>query len=335
MKLGGRGHEEGGGAARVSAAGAAPPRSSPPSGVPATGRGGSANASGRHVHASDGEGGPAGGSLRRRRREGSGPRPPGGGSSPPSARARPAATVPGRRGLEDVVEVVARGLGDPGEGAAAPRADPRRAGWPRGAWEKPGKANPRGSGPLGHPEAAEGQAAQRKRPPGRCPLRPGAARGSGPGPRSACRPARAAGPRGTAGGPLPGPRAPPGTPRGSGRPGCCRARRGGRSRARCGRGRSRPCRRARGPGSGAPTGSWGGRPGLPRHPDRLGEVALLAQLLGQLGEEPRARLALDAPPQLVDAGIGHEEFRLARPRASQEAAPGPASMGRPLVRPID
>ena len=55
-----------------------------------------------------------------------------------------------------------------------------------------------------------------------------------------------------------------------------------------------------------------------RDPDRFRELARLAQLLGKLREEPGARLALEPPLELIDAGdvLGHDP--LARP-----GVPGP------------
>jgi hypothetical protein len=39
------------------------------------------------------------------------------------------------------------------------------------------------------------------------------------------------------------------------------------------------------------------------HEDRLGEVAVLAQLFGQLGEEAGPRIPLDPLPEVVDTGV--------------------------------
>ena len=47
-----------------------------------------------------------------------------------------------------------------------------------------------------------------------------------------------------------------------------------------------------------------GQPGA-RHPDRLDQLPVLPQLLGQLREEAGTRVALEATAQLVDAGVSH------------------------------
>ena len=60
-------------------------------------------------------------------------------------------------------------------------------------------------------------------------------------------------------------------------------------------GHSQPCRRVGGVHreSGA------------RHADRLGKVAALPQLFGELGEQPGAWIAFEAAPQFVDSGVSH------------------------------
>src|SRR6185503_6701420 len=42
-----------------------------------------------------------------------------------------------------------------------------------------------------------------------------------------------------------------------------------------------------------------------RHADRLDELAVLPKLLGELREEARSRIALEASSELVDAGVSH------------------------------
>src|SRR5438552_19162732 len=55
---------------------------------------------------------------------------------------------------------------------------------------------------------------------------------------------------------------------------------------------------------------------LAGHPDGILEVAVLAQLLGQLREEARARLLVQLLPELVDAGVaGHGASRRRRSQA--------------------
>ncbi len=43
------------------------------------------------------------------------------------------------------------------------------------------------------------------------------------------------------------------------------------------------------------------------HTDRLHELAVLAELLRELREEPGAGIALEPPPELVDAGVSHDQ----------------------------
>ena len=62
-----------------------------------------------------------------------------------------------------------------------------------------------------------------------------------------------------------------------------------------------------------------------RHANRLGELAVLAQLLGQLGEEPGPRIALQAAAEFVDAGVSHDQNGSGpAPRPAPPRAPTPA-----------
>ena len=66
------------------------------------------------------------------------------------------------------------------------------------------------------------------------------------------------------------------------------------------------------------------------HPDGLHELAVLAQLLGELAEQPGARLPVQALAELVDAGVGHwRQASTGWARGPRWAAWERAPVGRP------